>query len=389
MKSVKRIATALFTAAIFALIGCESSKKKDPPDLAFVGSETCGQADCHADQYGHFIESGHPYKLRKLTGTAPVFPMGTSPGVPNPPTGLTWADTATLDWIIGGYGWKARFVKADGYVYGTGGAGGGQGLNQYNLATSAYVDYNKTSETKYNYDCFKCHTTGAEPDSAWKPNMAGTFQSGGVQCEECHGQGSQHAFDPDGYEMTISTSADACGQCHERNWWTSSNPVIPASGGFVQHHEQYNELKTSPHASMTCVACHDPHKGVVYFRDNSNSWKNANCTDAGCHAGKTSNGFHASAACTTCHMAKTGKSAVSTNTYTGDISSHSFRILDAAATKTDSMFNTAGTSVILRNGQSSITLDFACYACHKDTAGVGGTGSIKTLSDLRQYDMHP
>jgi hypothetical protein len=34
------------------------------------------------------------------------------------------------------------------------------------------------------------------------------------------------------------------------------------------------------------------------------------------------------------------------------------------------------------DGHGAITLDFACYGCHKDEDGVGGNGSMKTMQQL-------
>jgi hypothetical protein len=46
------------------------------------------------------------------------------------------------------------------------------------------------------------------------------------------------------------------------------------------------------------------------------------------------------------------------------------------------MFETVGTNTYVKQGYG-VTLDFACYSCHKDEAGVGGEFSIKTLAQLR------
>jgi hypothetical protein len=46
------------------------------------------------------------------------------------------------------------------------------------------------------------------------PGMHGTFRRGGVDCEECHGMGAQHAFVPGSYTMTVDDSNDLCGRCH-------------------------------------------------------------------------------------------------------------------------------------------------------------------------------
>jgi len=47
----------------------------------------------------------------------------------------------------------------------------------------------------------------------------------------------------------------ACGKCHIQG----SKEKIPASGGFIQHHEQYNELLASPYAGTVEFACRRCH----------------------------------------------------------------------------------------------------------------------------------
>jgi len=82
----------------------------------YVTGATCD--DCHSDYYDDvYMSSGHPYKLNKVEGgVPPVYPNG--PQVPNPPAGMTWND---VSYVIGGYGWKARFIGTEafnqGYIY--------------------------------------------------------------------------------------------------------------------------------------------------------------------------------------------------------------------------------------------------------------------------------
>jgi len=87
----------------------------------YVGSNTCQV--CHNTTnpnvgyniWAEYMNSGHPYKLNAITGNQPpVFPLNTSPGVPTPPPGKNWSD---FSYMIGGYGWKARFVYPNGLVY--------------------------------------------------------------------------------------------------------------------------------------------------------------------------------------------------------------------------------------------------------------------------------
>ena len=74
----------------------------------FVGSENC--QECHEELYVTFMETGHPYKLNKVVdGQPPEYPFSE---VPDPPEGYTWDD---ISYVIGGYGWKARFIDHDGF----------------------------------------------------------------------------------------------------------------------------------------------------------------------------------------------------------------------------------------------------------------------------------
>ena len=60
--------------------------------------------------------------------------------------------------------------------------------------------------------CVKCHVTGYERDGGFidyelTPEMAG------VQCESCHGPGSNHAADSS-IDMLKNGGAELCRQCH-------------------------------------------------------------------------------------------------------------------------------------------------------------------------------
>jgi hypothetical protein len=104
----------------FALIllawGAQARAKVD-----YVGDETCEM--CHSDIDETHIKTGHPYKIQKINGGPPYYPAGTSPGVPNPPKGMSWGD---VTYVIGGYGWRARFVDKEGYILTGDQAGWGQ-----------------------------------------------------------------------------------------------------------------------------------------------------------------------------------------------------------------------------------------------------------------------
>ncbi len=61
-------------------------------------------------------------------------------------------------------------------------------------------------------DCVPCHTTGwGKPGGAAFANVA-KFKD--VQCEACHGPGSQHVEDPEQAGLLTPANANACAPCH-------------------------------------------------------------------------------------------------------------------------------------------------------------------------------
>jgi hypothetical protein len=340
------------------------------PAAAYAGSSTC--ESCHQTYYDQTFDSGHPYKVNKVVGSvAPTYPFST---VPNPPAGYTWAD---ISYVIGGYGWKARFLDTDGYFITAGGS------NQWNIGPETWSDYHK-DEVEKPYNCGVCHTTGwqtFEENGGVRqdglPGMAGTWSEPGVTCEACHGPGGDHIVSMDAADITVDNSTALCNECHVRNWDSS---VIPASGGFIKHREQGNELANGAHSSgsfsLSCGSCHDPHIGTQYGHADAGGITQ---TCETCHASQAASNSHINGpTCVDCHMARTGKSAVAVNAYQGDIRSHLFTINpDGTKTKTD-MFNEAGSLA----DKGWFTLDFACYSCHTDENGVGGAFSMKTMAEL-------
>ncbi|NQU67543.1 MAG: hypothetical protein HQ510_06340, partial [Candidatus Marinimicrobia bacterium] len=361
----------------------------------YVGSQSCmgchGMADLSGsgyDIYDSWFNSGHPYKFNETPGgTGPEYP----PFVINFEDG--WMTGLGADWmgvsgVIGGFGWKARFVDNNGVIAGTASSliNPGVGHNQFNFfggEDHGWADYHASDLNKvYNYSCFRCHTTGPVEEGSWIPGQdLGSFAESGIGCEACHGPGSTHMstmnsgdidlvyeFDINGGaglggEMADPNGDDVnfmCGTCHNRNF----NAQIDASGGYIKHHEQWDEISAwnnmGAHDNMSCITCHNPHKRVIWDGDGIQM----QCQT--CHPTHLANNNHpATLECTDCHMAQAVKSGTTLGEsgYRGDVKSHLLRITSS----TESMFTEDGAYV--RDDETrpaSLDIQHACLGCHND-----------------------
>ena len=346
----------------------------------YVGSDKCGA--CHKATYDLFMKSGHSYKLNKVVdGKAPTYPFT---AVEKPPEGYTWND---ISYVIGGYNWKARFMDKNGYII-TDKPGATISdtnyLNQYNFANVAvgkeagWVKYN-SGKPKLVYNCGACHTTGYRPDGHQDdlPGIVGVWAAPGIQCEACHGPGSLHMANPYGIALKVDRSGEACGACHRRN----AVEAVDASGGFIEHHEQYEELYQSKHITLDCVVCHNPHEGVVQLRAEDKPPTRTTCEN--CHYQQAQNAQvskHAAlnVQCVSCHMPRVGKSAWGDATkFTGDIRTHLMAI-DPTQT---SQFSADGKKAL-----SQLGLDFACKSCHIPGSAVEKTDEALKAAAVGYHD---
>ena len=166
----------------------------------------------------------------------------------------------------------------------------------------------------------------------------------------------------------VDRDAELCGQCHLRG----GPEAVNASGGFIKHHEQYEELFQSKHIALDCVLCHDPHAGVMQLRQAGEQTTRTSCEN--CHFQQAkyqkSDVHPAVAECIDCHMPRVTKSAVgNAEMFTGDIRTHMMGI-DADQV---GQFTEDGSEAL-----SQIGLDFACRHCHVD----GGMATVKTDQEL-------
>ncbi|MEN8229830.1 MAG: FlgD immunoglobulin-like domain containing protein [Bacteroidota bacterium] len=390
-------APALLVGALFLLSSNHTSPigvSEEAAEATFVGSDAC--KTCHSDKYDTWIESGHPYKFTVVeNGVEPTYPAEAVNFQAQWMDSLgdgshTWNDIAG---VIGGYGWKSRFVGTDGHVVGSGGSAfsAGVGHNQFNFyggEDHGWVDYETSNMNKvYNYGCFKCHTTGGDTTGTWLAGVdgLGNFTEGGIGCESCHGPGSEHAASPStdnidrvyefahhdnslggleiyGVVQTPDPASDdinfLCGTCHNRGYTNS----IDAKGGYIKHHEQWDELMSGPHtdAGLTCKTCHNPHVRTIWDGDGITK----TCSE--CHTDQVATVNHSGGAtCIDCHMAYAAKSGTTRGKsgYKGDVRSHLLKI----TADTASMFTEDGSAVRDDDTRAaSLSPGHACLGCHND-----------------------
>lgn len=339
-----------------------------PLGAEYIGDQMCNA--CHPDIYTTYIKSGHPWKLNPvIDNKAPDYPFTK---ITQLPQGYNWED---ILFVIGGYNWKARFINQEGYIITDepGMTGNADYLNQWNFVNlligmnAGWVPYH-SGEENLPYDCGECHTTGYQPGGNQDdlPGLIGTWKQPGIRCEECHGPGSLHSSNPTGVAMKIDRDSELCGQCHRRGEVESVN----AKDGFIEHHEQYEELFQGKHIVLECVICHDPHKGVVQLRKTGEKTTRTQCEN--CHFKQAAyyNSNHIQLPCIECHMPRIIKSAWGEPAwFTGDIRTH----MMAIDPNQISQFSEDGLTTL-----SQIGLNFACRRCH-----IPGSGIAKTDEELK------
>ncbi len=178
--------------------------------LAYVGSNTC--ISCHTDKKT-FLESGHNFKLTKVVnGEEPLYPftslsgaielMDVNNSLGNP---AGWED---IGYVIGGYKSFANYIDKNGYIL-TGNKASTVPASKGEQVKYMFPFAANDAPDSHGYDyCGRCHTTGWQDYTEGAgdnrnlnrqddmPGMGGTFAMAGVQCESCHGAGSEHVKGP-------------------------------------------------------------------------------------------------------------------------------------------------------------------------------------------------
>ncbi|HSD64146.1 MAG TPA: T9SS type A sorting domain-containing protein [Ignavibacteriaceae bacterium] len=215
---------------------------------------------------------------------------------------------------------------------------------------------NGTLSNHYGPGCIKCHTTGYDanadnngfddfpfvfPDSLYPgvyDQMVAQYpqamQRGRIQCESCHGPGSEHNYGAANV-MAVTLAAENCAWCHDgghhvfpSQWRVSAHATFEHGmtnascaqchngAGFVEYIESGKQPITqnlSKVVPITCAVCHDPHS-VQYPHQ-------LRTMDVTLSDGEAVTGGGNGTICMNCHKAR--EDAVEyTNDYLNNLSTH-------------------------------------------------------------------
>jgi hypothetical protein len=206
---------------------------------------------------------------------------------------------------------------------------------------------NGTNSDHYGSSCIVCHTVGydatagavnggfddiaaqvkwsfptAMKEGNWDAVPEALKNVSNIQCENCHGPGSQHATTGSKSTISVTSNAGACAQCHDA----------------MAHHYRSGEWNNSMHAVATRDAAGAGHEGCV-----------------GCHTGNgfvgkvkgaaTTNTEYSAIGCQTCHEPH-GQTAPGEN-------AHLVRNLQAVTLKDGTVVAKAGNGAICMNCHQS------------------------------------
>ncbi len=268
------------------------------PQATYIGSILC--IACHEslnrDLVAAYKNSGHHFALNRVNAAAPDYPSFT-PGVSDPPATLTWNE---ILYVVGGYAWKANFVKPDGYLV----TNGVDNIDaQYNLPSDflkspgEFVSYEPSQTIQKPFDCGSCHTSGYTlfGDQHIPPGLIGAWREEGVGCEACHGPGSNHVTNPTAISPPRNP-VQACVSCHSYN----NKNIVEAENGLILHQQQTEELGAGVKFFFKCVSCHNPHASAHYNDNTAVKSIIQECTT--CHKNVTVGLGMQFLRCIDCHM---------------------------------------------------------------------------------------
>jgi hypothetical protein len=231
-----------------------------------------------------------------------------------------------------------------------------------NIAPNKYDPWSKTLHASmfsrnidgatpgYNQNCISCHTVGYDTNqlainggfddvakqvgwtfppvltngnwASMQTNYPTLANLANIQCENCHGPGSEHAYAlGDTNRISVSFNPGDCGQCHDappentkqQEWNNSvhavatSSPSGPGDEACVRCHTapgfaDYTKQVSPPdshYEAIGCSACHEPH-------DATNPHQLRTATTITLSEGTTITNAGMGGFCMNCHQSRTG-----------------------------------------------------------------------------------
>jgi predicted CXXCH cytochrome family protein len=105
--------------------------------------------------------------------------------------------------------------------------------------------------------CYPCHTLGFGSPSGFL-DIETTPHLANVQCENCHGPGSQHNIDPARVPLSVDLDSNLCGQCHQSCHGMCGDYYHPhfEQWSTSKHAQALSEIRWLPEYEESCLPCH-------------------------------------------------------------------------------------------------------------------------------------
>ncbi len=132
--------------------------------------------------------------------------------------------------------------------------------------------------------CLPCHTVGYGAPSGFVDQVS-TPQLVGIQCENCHGPGSNHAAHPETVHLTVDLNATLCGACHQSCHGLCGENHHPQmeQWSISKHGTAMEDILFAPEFQDECMRCHSTAYRFAPEGEKPSKWEANNIECADCH----------------------------------------------------------------------------------------------------------